>query len=181
MPEPLVKKIVGVLYPTDAWFDWTVQELKMLWGEPEIISVPVPFVNTDYYRDIAPQLFRRFLSFSGLVGAGGLAEWKHASRAVETKSRTPRAVNIDPGYIDGARLVLASTKDHAHRIYLREGIFAEVTLRYRFGKWTSFDYTFPDFASGVYDEFLTSARGSWIENAARKEERQKSLQKGKSR
>jgi len=71
-------------------------------------------------------------------------------------------VNIDPGYIDGARLILASTKDHAHRIYLRDGIFAEVTMRYRFKRWTSFDYTFPDFASGVYDEFLSRVRKSWL-------------------
>ena len=58
---------------------------------------------------------------------------------MEVRSRTPRAVNIDPGYLDGARLVLASTKDHAHRIWLRDGIYAEVTLRFRFGRWQSFD------------------------------------------
>ncbi len=73
-----------------------------------------------------------------------------------------RAVNIDPGYIDGARLILASTKDHAHRIWLRDGIYAEVTMRYRFKKWASFDYTFPDFRSGVYDNFLTQVRKIWL-------------------
>ena len=162
MTEPLVKLVSGVLYPDEIWFDWTLEELKSLWGEPEIVSTSVPFTTTDYYRDIAPQLFRRFVCFGGLFAAGDLTEWKRASGGVETKSRTPRIVNVDPGYIDGARLVLASTKDHAHRIYLRDGIFAEVTMRFRFGKWIAFDYTFPDFASGVYDEFLVQARNSWI-------------------
>ncbi|MDR1875292.1 MAG: DUF4416 family protein, partial [Synergistaceae bacterium] len=111
---------------------------------------------------IAPRLFRRFVCFRGLFEAGDLAEWKRASGVIEAKSRTPRAVNIDPGYVDGARLILASTKDHAHRIYLHDGIYAEVTLRYRFGKWVAFDYTFPDFAGGAYDEFLSDARNAWL-------------------
>jgi hypothetical protein len=136
--------------------------LKPLWGEPEHISGPVPFTRTDYYRDIAPCLARRFICFKGLVAAGALPDLKRSAIEVEAESRTPRIVNIDPGYVDGARLVLASTKDHAHRVYLRDGIFAEVTMRFRFGRWVPFDYTFPDFASGVYDEFLSAARASWL-------------------
>jgi hypothetical protein len=162
MTEPFVRLIAGILHPSDDWFAWALEELKILWGEPEILSLSVPFTTTDYYRDIAPRLFRRFVCFRGLFGAGGLAEWKRLSGVIEAKSRTPRAVNIDPGYVDGARLVLASTKDHAHRVYLRDGIYAEVTLRYRFGKWTSFDYTFPDFAGGAYDEFLSDVRDAWL-------------------
>jgi hypothetical protein len=73
-----------------------------------------------------------------------------------------RCVNIDPGYLDGARLVLASTKDHAHRIDLRDGIFAEITLRYRSKAWVAYDHTFPDFASGQYDEFLSVVRKDWL-------------------
>ena len=170
MPEPWVKLIAGVLYPAGGggWFDWTMEKLRALWGEAEFTSDPVPFTLTDYYRDIAPHLLRRFISFEGLVPAAGLVEWKRKAIGVEAESRTPRIINVDPGYVDGARLVLASTKDHAHRIYLRDGIFAEVTLRFRFGKWTPFDYTFPDFASGVYDEFLSRARASWLKNPERK-------------
>lgn len=166
MPDPKVKLITCVLYPADNggedWFFWTLEKLKAIWGEHENVSTPVPFTTTDYYRDIAPRLMRRFICFSGLAKAGELPDWKHASIEIETESRNPRIVNIDPGYVDGARLVLASTKDHAHRIYLRDGIFAEVTMRFRFGKWAPFDYTFPDFASGVYDNFLSAARASWL-------------------
>ena len=164
MPDPKVKLIAGVLYPDDeeGWFAWTLGKLGALWGEHENVSPSVPFTATDYYRDIAPRLARRFICFEGLAQAGGLPDWKHASIGIEAESKDPRIVNIDPGYVDGARLVLASTKDHAHRIYVRDGIFAEVTMRFRFGKWTPFDYTFPDFASGVYDEFLSAVRASWL-------------------
>lgn len=163
MRDPRVKRITGILYPDDNFLAWSIEKLTQRWGVPEIVSSPVPFDKTNYYDEISPNLTRIFLCFPGLVNAGGLADWKHEAIEIEAMSRKPvRAVNIDPGYIDGARLILASTKDHAHRIYLRDGIFAEVTMRYRFRKWASFDYTFPDFASGVYDEFLSGVRKLWL-------------------
>jgi len=157
-----VKLIAGVLYPDQDWWNWTVKELEGLWGPSETISPPYEFNVTDYYREISPVLFRRFISFTGIRDGAGLPRWKKEACLVEERSRSPRAVNIDPGYVNGARLVLASTKDHAHRIYLGEGIHAEVTLRFRFRKWQAFDYTFPDFAAGTYDEFLSAAREQWI-------------------
>ena len=164
MREPRVKRITGILYPDDDFLRWTVERLAEIWGVPEFLSSPVSFDRTNYYDEISPNLTRVFACFPGLVEAGGLADWKHQAIELEAMSRKPvRAVNIDPGYIDGARLILASTKDHAHRIYLRDGIFAEVTMRYRFRKWQAFDYTFPDFASGVYDEFLLRTRRLWLE------------------
>lgn len=168
MRGPEVKLITGVLYPDEDRFEWVRAELEKRWGIVDIISRPVPFDLTDYYRNISPVLYRRFLCFKGTADAGRLADWKHEACKVEAVSRSPRAVNIDPGYVDGARLVLASTKDHAHRIYVRDGIFAEVTLRYRFGKWTPFDYTFPDFARGLYDDFMTMARSAWLSEVERK-------------
>ena len=160
-----VKRITGILFPTDNLnlLQWSINELSRLWGTPEIMSEPVPFDKTDYYHEIHPNLSRAFACFPGLVNAGELADWKHEAIRIEAMSRQPvRAVNIDPGYIDGARLILASTKDHAHRIYLRDGIYAEVTMRFRFKQWQSFDYTFPDFASGVYNEFLSGVRKLWL-------------------
>ena len=164
---PLVERVAFVLYPDEpdeGWLHWAVSELAPLWGGPCHMGVPVPFDTTGYYRDIAPRLLRRLLVFPGLVGAGGLAGWKIQSCEVEARSRRPvRAVNVDPGWVDGARLILASTKDHAHRIWLRDGIYAEVTLTYRFGQWTSYAHTFPDIKSGAYDADLSAARRLWLE------------------
>ena len=162
-----VKLIVGVLYPDEALWSWTKNALTALWGSPEYESAPFLFSSlTDYYADIAPVLFRRFLSFKTLRDAGKLQEWKHAACETEEESGTPRKVNIDPGYVNGARLVLASTKDHAHRIYIGGGIHAEVTLRYKRKRWTPFDYTFPDFADGRYNDFLSLVRNRWLDEMA---------------
>ena len=160
--QPAVVRIAGILHPDPGWLKWTVDLLTQQWGPVARISETFLFDHTDYYKSISPVLFRTFLSFQGLAGAGELADWKIFSCSAEEKSGENRRVNIDPGYVNGSRLVLASTKDHAHRIYLRDGIFAEVTLRFIKKKWVPFDCTFPDFSSGLYDDFLDGVRSDWL-------------------
>ncbi|MDR1471758.1 MAG: DUF4416 family protein [Synergistaceae bacterium] len=162
-----VKLVAGVLYPADEprLCEWTAVRMASIFGAAERESEPYPFGFTDYYRDISPDLVRRFFSFKGLRHPFGLAAWKKMAIALEEESSSggplSRRVNIDPGYLDGARIVLASTKDNAHRIYLQDDIFAEVTMCRRKSGWESFSYTFPDFASGMYDAFLDSVRADW--------------------
>lgn len=161
--DPLVKKIVALLVPRGdkEIFDDTCRLLAKEWGEPEEISPFYPFVWTNYYEDIAPLLDRCFFSYPGLYPMSKLPDWKLQSCKIEKLTGATRRVNLDPGTIDGARLLLASTKGQAHRIYLRDGIFAEVTLCRRKGRWQDFFYTFPDFSSGVYDKWLEEVREDW--------------------
>jgi hypothetical protein len=161
-----VKLIVGLLYGADSpqTYGWAVQRLASTFGDIERTSPPYPFVWTDYYKGISPNLTRRFLTFAGLRHPFGLVVWKRLAISIEAESAPSgggRALNIDPGYLDGARLILASTKDNAHRVYLWDDIFAEATLCRKKSGWESFSYTFPDFASGEYFEFLDLARVDW--------------------
>jgi hypothetical protein len=165
-----VKLIAAVLYPDEELWNWTINALSILWGPPEDASEAFLFAVTEYYADIAPVLYRRFLSFGRMRNGADLPGWKHDSCKVERASGSSRKVNIDPGYVNGARLVLASTKDHAHRVYVGGGIFAEVTLRYRFKRWVSFDYTFPDFTDSRYYAFLSRVRNRWLEERAASKE-----------
>lgn len=161
--DPLVKKVVAILTPRgDARFFQEVRELlRDEWGEPERESNPFPFVWTNYYDDIASELDRYFFSYPGLFPMSKLPEWKRGAIALEAKTGDSRRVNLDPGTLDGARFLLASTKGQAHRIYLSDGLFAEVTLCRRKGKWESFFYTFPDFKSDVYHQWLDLVRIDW--------------------
>lgn len=161
--DPLVKKIVALLVPRKnaEIFDVASKLLYEVWGEPERISHFIPFTWTNYYEDISPELDRCFFSYPGLYNMSELPDWKILTCRLEKATGTTRRINLDPGTIDGARLLLASTKGHAHRIYLRDGIFAEVTLCRRKGKWESFFYTFPDFKSGAYFEWLETVRQDW--------------------
>jgi hypothetical protein len=75
----------------------------------------------------------------------------------------PRPLNLDPGYITPAKLLLASTKDHAHRIYLAEGIYAEITLMFRQRRWQPTEWTYPDYRRDDYQEFFSQCR-EWLLN-----------------
>ncbi|MDR0649156.1 MAG: DUF4416 family protein [Synergistaceae bacterium] len=159
--------VCGLLYPKGEpeWRARARDGLVGAFGAVERESASFAFCYTDYYSDISPELLRCFFSFAGLCHPR-LVRWKRAAIALESESRAgrpgrARRINVDPGYLDGARLVLASTKDNAQRVYMADGIFAEVTLCRRKSGWESFSYTFPDFASGIYDAFLETIRQDW--------------------
>ena len=115
-------------------------------------------------NDLEQYLARRHPGGVADADAGGAPSAASASPPIFVKpqpSPAPaprRVVNLDPGYVEPSKLVLASMKPFAHRIYLRRGVWAEVTLLYRHGRWEALDWTFPDYASGRYDAFLTEAR-----------------------
>jgi hypothetical protein len=73
-----------------------------------------------------------------------------------------RMVNVDPGYIARDKLVLASTKDFYHRLYLADGIYGEVTLHFRKGVFRFFSWTYPDYKEPSFLEFLTKARAKYM-------------------
>ncbi|NQU76878.1 MAG: DUF4416 family protein [Planctomycetes bacterium] len=162
-PEP-VKLIAALLAGRAEWLDAAEERLRQLFGATDTASDDMPFTFTDYYRQqMGSALLRRLLSFARLIDPGELAAIKRQTNAVEAElteqfDGVPRPVNIDPGYIEPSKLVLASTKNFAHRLYLGAGIYAEVTLQYRHGTWEAGQWTFPDYRSRTYDAFLTEVR-----------------------
>ncbi|HYF49928.1 MAG TPA: DUF4416 family protein [Planctomycetota bacterium] len=178
-PAPLVTPLVAMLASDAAHFDAARPLLEELLGPAEVVSDVFPFDKTEYYRDtMGPSIVRGFYVFERLADPAALPDWKHAAHRIEASLRLTlapsgvphRPINIDPGYLAGSKLVLASTKDFAHRIYLRDGIFAEITLNFRGDAWESHHFTFPDFKSGMYDAFLRKARDrhlKWVKEARR--------------
>ncbi len=158
------KLIVGLLAARTQWLDDARAMLEALYGSVDIAGEVIPFTFTDYYRsEMGPALLRQFLAFDRLITPDELAPIKKRTNQLEDElaerfTDAPRPVNIDPGYVELAKLVLASAKDFAHRIYLADGIYAEVTMQYHSGKWESLPWTFPDYGSGRYDAFLNAAR-----------------------
>ena len=71
-----------------------------------------------------------------------------------------RPLNLDPGYTTQAKLVLATTKDRDHRIYLRDGMFAEVTLTYVGKQWTHHRWSYPSYRTEEVAAFATACRQS---------------------
>lgn len=169
--EPvMVTPLVALLYGSEEQYDAAREALEGRFGPVDLTSRPFRFTSTDYYAaQMGAHLKRRFLTFLRRADAAELASWKLFSNELEGKLAArfaggpPRPVNVDPGYVTGAKLVLASTKDFAHRIYLRDGIFAEITLRFRDGAWQAHEFTFPDFRAETYHSFLKQARDKHLD------------------
>lgn len=124
-----------------------------------------PFDGTGYYlKELGATPVRAFLAWKGEFDTTRLAARKLATNRLEEETaariggQLPRPVNLDPGYLTLAKVVLASAKNYAHRIHLADGIYAEVTLQYRGGRFCTLPWTFPDFASGRYDGFFLEFR-----------------------
>lgn len=150
-PQP-VKLFAGLLANSAELFPPVEDELAALWGPIDSASEIVPWTLTDYYeKEMGPGLLRRFVSFAPLVSPEGLAGLKLKAMGVEGRYRrgegadSGRRVNIDPGYLDAGKLVLASTKAAPHRIYLSSGIHAEITLLFEKGSFHPLSYTYPDY------------------------------------
>lgn len=163
-PEP-VRFLVGVLCASVDDLPVVRNMLAGEWGEPDLEYGPVPFSHTDYYSDVmGTEIVRAFCSFPERIDPAELAARKVRTNAMEKElaarlsSPVERPVNLDPGYIAHEKLVLASAKNFSHRIYVGEGIYAEVTLQYRGDAFIPLEWTFPDYASGAYFSFLLRVR-----------------------
>jgi Domain of unknown function (DUF4416) len=158
---PLVKPIFGVLAASPELVETACGAVRRSAGAIEVESDVLPWRSSDYYRaEMGDDLCRRFIALAALEPADRLAERKRAANALEERWRDGRGrrVNLDPGYVDLYRLVLASTKDAAHRIYLRDGIWAEVTLRFERGGFRPYPHTYPDYADAAALAFFNRVR-----------------------
>jgi len=145
--------------------DWASDRAAIEWGPIAMSSSSFSFVETDYYEPtMGSGLLKKFFAFERLIDPATLPALKHQSNAWESEYSLnsshdePRPLNLDPGYLTNAKLVLASTKDHAHRIYLSQGIYAEVTLHYHHRRWQAREWTYPDYRRPDYHEFFNQCR-----------------------
>ncbi len=170
-----VKAIIGVLTVDPNLLSTVYTELTHRLGPIDYMSALMPFTSTAYYEaEMGSDIQRQFISFERLIDAGTLAEMKvftnnvEQAFAVKKSEGDARRVNLDAGYICLAKLVLASTKDHAHRIYLSDGIFAEITLRFYRKTFQPWEWSYPDYRLPTYIAIFNHIRKIYrkqLENA----------------
>ena len=152
--------------------------LERRFGPIDLRSLRRPFTESVYYEpEMGPELDRWWVSFERLVTEGEIASIKRVTNAMERDLADDdgrRRVNLDPGYLVPSRLVLATTKDFAHRIYLADGIYGEVTLTWRHDTFMPMEWTYPDYRSEDATEFFVAARKrlmDWIHTERMKDSR----------
>jgi hypothetical protein len=168
-PRP-VKLMVGILAADETSLAAARDLIAAELGQIDLGSDVWPFDQSEYYRhQTGPQILRQFVSIAELVEPGELAGIKHRTNAMERQLAqllalsVPRPVNLDPGIIEPSKLVLATTKNYAHRVYIGRKMYAEVTLVFDKGCWHPLPYTYPDYREHDYHEFFTTVRNKLVE------------------
>jgi hypothetical protein len=160
-----VKLFAGILVASEDLIPGVESQLCSRYGDLDHRSPILPFTFTDYYqKETGDHILRVFFSFETLIDAARLPEIKNETNVVEEQfaAASPfvkRPVNLDPGYLENSKIVLASTKNFYHRTYLNSGIFAEVTMHFRAGGFQFFPWTYPDYQSPEYQRFFLEVRG----------------------
>lgn len=158
---------IGVLFSKADYYLETYRNLQDSFGEVLMETPPLKWDFSGHYREeMGEPLFRRFLFFRDLIDPDALSKIKLITNGLEIKLATngKRNVNLDPGYLTLAKIVLASTKDYSHRIYLKDGIYAEVTLVFskESGKFAPNINTYNDYKDERYIRFFSLARELFI-------------------
>lgn len=165
-PAP-VKLIAGMISGRKEIFKLARRKMEERLGAIDFISERIPFNFTCYYEEeFGKNLLREFVSFTTLIESDKLAEIKLFTNELEKHLSDlvtgNRLINIDPGYIAKGKLVLATTKDYQHRIYLEDGIYAEVTLRFKDGRFLPWEWTYPDYRNDAYLIIFNEIRKRYI-------------------
>ena len=163
-PKP-AKLVIGFFLNNKQLLEPIAKELSARFGSADIISSWMPFDYTAYYeREMGAPLFRRLFAFEKLIQQSMLAQIKVSTNQIEQHYGRDgkRCVNIDPGYLVQERFVLASGKNYSHRIYLSEGIYADLTLIYHQGRFQELPWTYPDYADRPMLRVLERIRHKYV-------------------
>ena len=160
-----VKLVVSILAADHEQMNLVLRQLASLYGPPDVVGPLLSFHYTDYYTpEMGQGLVRRFVSFERLIRPEQLPEIKITTNGLEEEQTEEncRRVNLDPGYISSAHLVLATGKGYTHRPYLRKGIYVDLTLVFRDKTFHTLPWTYPDYADPVQIAFFNRIRGRYI-------------------
>lgn len=161
-----VKLITGIIFKDEDLRIEAEKALRRRFGQLDFESEIMNFDYTDHYeQEMGKNLSRKFISFKRLIKPEKLAGIKRFTNNLESRFSLggKRKINLDPGYLDANKLVLATTKDWGHRIYLGKGIYAEVTLYFQNKTFKSWEWTYPDYRGEDYIRIFNALRKDYLE------------------
>jgi hypothetical protein len=160
-----VKYFVAVLYSNAERFDDALRRLVDRWGRVDVTGTERRFDVTDYYEpEMGNPLFRKLASFEKLFDPMLIVDMKLECNDIERQLSVAgkRTVNLDAGYLDHNKVLLASAKEAGQKVYLGKGIYADLSGRYKGDRYQPFEWSFPDFRDGRYDADLLNMRAAYM-------------------
>ncbi|MBN1552703.1 DUF4416 family protein [bacterium] len=155
----------AVLSTDKPFFDAAIQKLTDKYGMPFEVLLPQSFEHTSYYKDeMGSDLIKGFIAFQPPFDQSKLPQAKCWARAIEwslgshCEKMFHRSVNIDPGLVTLEKIVLATSKNFSHRLYLGDGVYGEVTLIFHTECWETLNWTYPDYKVPDIQKFLIRCR-----------------------
>ncbi|MHB8881708.1 MAG: DUF4416 family protein [Thermodesulfovibrionales bacterium] len=151
----------GVLFSSPELFDQACIVMQQTFGNILLQSPVFQWEHSSYYADeLGSPLFRSFLFFQNMVDTAAFAAYKHEACSIESafEVQGKRRLNIDPGYMTSAKVVLASRKNYSHRICIGKGIYAELELYFQDGRFNPLPYTYTDYREARSCEVFQQAR-----------------------
>ena len=170
-PARTAKLFIAILAPQSLLGE-AESFLDAVFGTLDLKSHIFAFTFTDYYQaEMGSDLYRRFVAPHTSISQDAMVEIKHRTNEIEKQfslsgNRTRRRINLDPGYLTAAKIVLASTKDYAHRIYLGRGIFGDLHFRYEQGMYQPLPWTYPDYRTSEALTFFAELRRLHLQETA---------------
>ena len=163
-----VELFSGLIGISESALELARRSLSEKYGPIEEVSKIFSFDFTNYYQDeMGPDLLRQFVAFENTIDPAILSRVKLSTNSLEDEltqeldTEVERGINIDPGYLELSKVVLATTKNYSHRVYLRDGIYAEVTLHYEDGTFQPYPWTYPDYCSEGYINYFNEIRRNY--------------------
>jgi hypothetical protein len=164
LPDPVLL-IVAAFSRHPQALEWAHTRLQIAFGPLAPLRLAYDFHHTGYYESaMGAGLQKELLVFQDLATPDCLAPTKTLTNALEEEFKQSnsypeaRPLNLDPGILTLGKFLLATTKDQAHRMYLRDGIFAEVTLRFEARSFHPWPWTYADYREPAVLEFMKEAR-----------------------
>ena len=155
------KALIGVLFQKDEIYQQFLRHFETIEVEIELESEIYKFDSTDYYQEeMGSGLYRIFLSLKGLYPVEQSVSLKNETNSWENewKEAGNRTLNFDPGYLDLHKVVLLSGKEGPQKIYLGGGIWADLNLIRKAGRFEALPWTFPDLRESRYHSFFERVR-----------------------
>lgn len=164
---PPARLVVAAMWSPALDRERVFAEITSIFGPPRSWTEPFNFTHSDYYaREMGAGLRKCFVDIEGVQPRDSLVAHKLAAAALEDRfldSSGRRQLNLDPMLVSRENVCISTSKNFTHRIYLGSGVWGDVALVWREGRFQALPWAYVDYVERL--PFFESVRRALIRSA----------------